>query len=148
MSNNEEKVSFKNFISLIKRTNVKKGLFFTGVLLTLIGTAGSLIVPLLTQMFIDGFNTDLITAPLLVLIIGVFLLSAVVDGISYYILAKIGQTVVRSLREIVWDKFLKLPVSYFDKTKNGSRDDLRRKFTRWCGCAYGSRKREKTNGKW
>lgn len=119
MSNNEEKVSFKNFISLIKRTNVKKGLFFTGVLLTLIGTAGSLIVPLLTQMFIDGFNTDLITAPLLVLIIGVFLLSAVVDGISYYILAKIGQTVVRSLREIVWDKFLKLPVSYFDKTKSG-----------------------------
>ena len=119
MSNNEEKVSFKNFISLIKRTNIKKGLFFTGVLLTLIGTAGSLIVPLLTQMFIDGFNTDLITAPLLVLIIGVFLLSAVVDGISYYILAKIGQTVVRSLREIVWDKFLKLPVSYFDKTKSG-----------------------------
>ena len=119
MNTNEEKASFKKFISLIKRTNVKKGLFFTGVLLTLIGTAGSLIVPLLTQMFIDGFNTDLITIPLIVLIIGVFLLSAVIDGISYYILAKIGQTVVRRLREIVWDKFLKLPVSYFDKTKSG-----------------------------
>ena len=120
MNNNiEEKASFKKFISLIKSTNVKKRLFFTGVFLTLIGTAGSLIVPLLTQMFIDGFSTDLITGPLLALIIGVFLVSAVVDGISYYILAKIGQTVVRSLREIVWDKFLKLPVSYFDKTKSG-----------------------------
>lgn len=119
MNNNEEKASFKKFINLIQSTNVKKGLFFTGVLLTLIGTAGSLIVPLLTQMFIDGFNTDLITMPLVILIIGVFLGSAVIDGISYYMLAKIGQTVVRSLREIVWAKFLKLPVSYFDKTKSG-----------------------------
>ena len=119
MNNNEEKASFKKFINLIKSTNVKKGLFFTGVLLTLIGTAGSLIVPLLTQMFIDGFNTDLITMPLVILIIGVFLGSAVIDGISYYMLAKIGQTVVRSLREMVWAKFLKLPVSYFDKTKSG-----------------------------
>jgi len=115
----EEKASFKKFIMLIKSTNVKKGLFFTGVFLTLIGTAGSLIVPLLTQMFIDGFNTDLITAPLAALIIGVFLISAIIDGISYYMLAKIGQTVVKSLREMVWDKFLRLPVSYFDKTKSG-----------------------------
>lgn len=119
MNNNEEKASFKKFLNLIKSTNVKKGLFYTGVLLTLIGTIGSLIVPLLTQKFIDGFNTDLITAPLVVLIIGVFLGSAVIDGISYYMLAKIGQTVVRSLREMVWEKFLKLPVSYFDKTKSG-----------------------------
>lgn len=119
MEKTEEKASFKKFIRLIKSTNVKKGLFFTGVFLTLIGTAGSLIVPLLTQMFIDGFNTDLITAPLAALIIGVFLISAIIDGISYYMLAKIGQTVVKSLREMVWDKFLRLPVSYFDKTKSG-----------------------------
>ena len=114
MEKTEEKASFKKFIMLIKSTNVK-----TGVFLTLIGTAGSLIVPLLTQMFIDGFNTDLITAPLAALIIGVFLISAIIDGISYYMLAKIGQTVVKSLREMVWDKFLRLPVSYFDKTKSG-----------------------------
>ena len=119
MEKTEEKASFKKFIMLIKSTNVKKGLFFTGVFLTLIGTAGSLIVPLLTQMFIDGFNTDLITAPLAALIIGIFLISAIIDGISYYMLAKIGQTVVKSLREMVWDKFLRLPVSYFDKTKSG-----------------------------
>ena len=119
MEKTEEKASFKKFIMLIKSTNVRKGLFFTGVFLTLIGTAGSLIVPLLTQMFIDGFNTDLITAPLAALIIGVFLISAIIDGISYYMLAKIGQTVVKSLREMVWDKFLRLPVSYFDKTKSG-----------------------------
>lgn len=115
----EEKATLKKFIALIKSTNVKKSLFFTGIFLTLIGTIGSLIVPLLTQIFIDGFNTDLITTPLVILIIAIFLLSAVIDGVAYYMLAKIGQTVVQRLREIVWDKFLKLPVSYFDKTKSG-----------------------------
>lgn len=119
MENIEDKASFKKFLNLIKSTRMKKGLFITAVVLTLFGTAGSLIVPLLTQMFIDGFDTDLITAPLAAIIIAVFLISAVIDGISYYLLAKIGQTVVQSLRELVWDKFLKLPVSYFDKTKSG-----------------------------
>lgn len=119
MENVEEKASFKKFMSLIKATKIKKTLFFGGVLLTLIGTLGSLMVPLLTQMFIDGFDTSLISKSLIGLIIGVFLLSAVIDGVSYFMLAKIGQTVVQRLREIVWDKFLKLPVSYFDKTKSG-----------------------------
>ena len=115
----EEKASFKKFLDLIKKTNVKKNIFFGGVFLTLISTLGSLIVPLLTQMFIDGFDPAIISTPLIVLIIAVFLLSAVVDGVAYYMLAKIGQSVVKRLRELVWDKFLKLPVSYFDKTKSG-----------------------------
>ncbi|HIW38685.1 MAG TPA: ABC transporter ATP-binding protein/permease [Candidatus Jeotgalicoccus stercoravium] len=106
-------------MGLIKQTKIKKPLFFGGISLTLIGTLGSLLVPLLTQMFIDGFDTSLISTPLVVLIIGVFLFSAVIDGVSYYMLAKIGQTVVQRLREMVWDKFLNLPVSYFDKTKSG-----------------------------
>ncbi|WP_185125491.1 ABC transporter ATP-binding protein [Jeotgalicoccus meleagridis] len=106
-------------MGLIKQTKIKKPLFFGGIFLTLIGTLGSLMVPLLTQMFIDGFDTSLISTPLVVLIIGVFLFSAVIDGVSYYMLAKIGQTVVQRLREMVWDKFLNLPVSYFDKTKSG-----------------------------
>ena len=119
MESVEEKASFKKFMGLIKQTKIKKPLFFGGIFLTLIGTLGSLMVPLLTQMFIDGFDTSLISTPLVVLIIGVFLFSAVIDGVSYYMLAKIGQTVVQRLREMVWDKFLNLPVSYFDKTKSG-----------------------------
>src|SRR5699024_7343467 len=30
-----------------------------------------------------------------------------------------GQTIIMRLRELVWDKFLKLPVKYFDATKSG-----------------------------
>ena len=60
------------------------------------------------------FSTGLIA-----LIIMVFVLSAALDGVAYYILAKIGQTIILKLRENVWDKFLKLPIGYFDQTKSG-----------------------------
>lgn len=115
----EHSASFADFMRLIKRTQLNKGLFTFAIVLTLFGTIGSLIVPLLTQSFIDGFNTEMFSAGIIVLIISVFLLSAVLDGISYYILARVGQTIISKLREIVWDKFLKLPVSYFDQTKSG-----------------------------
>src|SRR5699024_4202225 len=59
------------------------------------------------------------TAGIAVIIIALFLISAVLDGFAYYILAKVGQTIIMRLRELVWDKFLKLPVKYFDATKSG-----------------------------
>ncbi len=111
--------SFNAFMRLLKRTNLNRKLFILAIALRLLGTVGGLIVPLLTQSFIDGFNTDVITTPILILLISIFLLSAVINGFSFYVLGKVGQTVIQGLREIIWDKFLVLPVSYFDQTKSG-----------------------------
>ncbi|MCC4723401.1 ABC transporter ATP-binding protein [Salinicoccus sp. RF5] len=115
----DEKASFNDFMGLLKRTELNRGLFATGIILTLVGTIGSLIVPLLTQSFIDGYSPEVFSTGLIALIIMVFVLSAVLDGIAYYILAKIGQTIILKLRENVWDKFLRLPIGYFDQTKSG-----------------------------
>ncbi|MCG1010813.1 ABC transporter ATP-binding protein [Salinicoccus sp. ID82-1] len=115
----DNKTSLKDFLELIRQTRLNKGLFAAGIFLTLIGTIGSLIVPLLTQSFIDGYDTELFSTGLIALIIAVFVLSAALDGVAYYILARIGQTIILRLRERVWDKFLKLPIRYFDQTKSG-----------------------------
>ncbi|MCD2137448.1 ABC transporter ATP-binding protein [Salinicoccus halitifaciens] len=117
--NKKPSASFKDFMSLLNRTEVNKGLFIAGVVLSFFGMIGALIVPLLTQSFIDGFDTEMFTAGLAAAIIGLFLISAVLDGVSYYVLAKVGQTIIQRLREMVWDKFLKLPVKYYDATKSG-----------------------------
>ena len=119
MENKERTASFKDFMELLNQTKVNKGMFIAGIVLSFFGMAGSLIVPLLTQSFIDGFNTEMFTAGIAVIIIALFLISAVLDGFAYYILAKVGQTIIMRLRELVWDKFLKLPVKYFDATKSG-----------------------------
>jgi len=119
MENKERTASFKDFMELLNQTKVNKGMFIAGIVLSFFGMAGSLIVPLLTQSFIDGFNTEMFTAGIAVIIIVLFLISAVLDGFAYYILAKVGQTIIMRLRDLVWDKFLKLPVKYFDATKSG-----------------------------
>ncbi|WP_414044300.1 ABC transporter ATP-binding protein [Macrococcus animalis] len=111
--------TFKDFISLIKQSNIRTGLFVFGISLTLLGTIASLIVPMLTQNFIDGFDASKITPMMVILIISVFLLSAVFNGVSYYVLSNVGQSVIKGLRNLVWEKFLKLPVQYFDMTKSG-----------------------------
>src|SRR5699024_1638614 len=115
----EKSASFTDFMQLLRRTRISKGLFIVAIVLTLFGTIGSLIVPLLTQQFIDGFDTAMFSSGIIALIISVFLLSAILDGLSFYILARVGQTIISRLREIVWDKYLRLPVSYFDRTKRG-----------------------------
>lgn len=119
MENKERTASFKDFMGLMNQTKVNKGMFIAGIALSFFGMIGSLIVPLLTQSFIDGFNTEMFTAGIAAVIIALFLISAVLDGFAYYILAKVGQTIIMRLRELVWDKFLKLPVKYFDANKSG-----------------------------
>ncbi|KAA1039583.1 ABC transporter ATP-binding protein [Macrococcus equipercicus] len=111
--------TFSDFYQLLKRSGIKRGLFILGIVLTLIGTFSSLVVPMLTQRFIDGFDADSVTTQLILLIVFVFLLSAVFTGISNYVLANVGQSIIKGLRELIWDKFLRLPVSYFDMTKSG-----------------------------
>ncbi|MFB9860982.1 ABC transporter ATP-binding protein [Salinicoccus siamensis] len=117
--NQEDRATFRDFTALLRQTDLNRGLFIIGMVLTLFGTIGSLIVPLLTQQFIDGYSPSSISGMLIGIIIGVFLMSAILDGVSYYILAHIGQTIIKGLRERVWHKFLKLPIPYFDRTKSG-----------------------------
>ncbi|GAA3713441.1 ABC transporter ATP-binding protein [Salinicoccus jeotgali] len=117
--NQEDRATFRDFTALLRQTDLNRRLFIIGMVLTLFGTIGSLIVPLLTQQFIDGYSPEMISGMLIGIIIGVFLISAVLDGVSYYILAHIGQTIIMGLRERVWHKFLKLPIPYFDRTKSG-----------------------------
>jgi ATP-binding cassette subfamily B protein AbcA/BmrA len=47
------------------------------------------------------------------------IVQAVIDGLSIYSLAYVGQRIVAGLREKMWFKLIRLPVSYFDKKTSG-----------------------------
>ncbi|MCD8505989.1 MAG: hypothetical protein LRY37_02395 [Alkalibacterium thalassium] len=70
-----------------------------------IGLAGSLLttftqlmIPLATQQFIDGIEFDQFGPWLAALIVGIFIFQVIFNGFSNYVLHKIGQRVVASLR--------------------------------------------------
>ncbi|MFC4401557.1 ABC transporter ATP-binding protein [Gracilibacillus xinjiangensis] len=107
------------FLSLLLSTNIPKLALTVGLIGGLITTFVGLTVPLLTREIVDGFDSSSINLMIIFAIIIVLIIQALFDGISTYALAFVGQKIVASLREKMWNKFIQLPVSYFDKNKSG-----------------------------
>ncbi|WP_121613083.1 ABC transporter ATP-binding protein [Mesobacillus foraminis] len=109
----------KPFISLILSAKIPKAAFFAGLSASVLTTVAGLIVPLLTKNLVDGFSIKSLSAPLIAGIGAVFLIQAIISGFSLYLLSFVGQKIVAGLRERMWKKMIKLPVSYFDKQSSG-----------------------------
>lgn len=56
---------------------------------------------------------------IIALLAGVFLLQAFSAGLSYYLMSYIGEGIVRSIRERLWNHVLHLPIPYFDRHQSG-----------------------------
>ncbi|WP_272941571.1 ABC transporter ATP-binding protein [Ornithinibacillus scapharcae] len=113
------KKGLKPFISLILSTKVPRVALIFGLLGSIITMIVGLSIPLLTRELVDGFSVEALSVTLIVIIFVVFILQAIVDGVSTYLLAYVGQKIVARLREKMWFKLIRLPVSYFDKQASG-----------------------------
>lgn len=107
------------FLSLILSTKIPKLPLAIGLIASLITTIAGLSIPLLTREMVDGFSIESLNSVLIFVIILVFILQAVIDGISIYALTYVGQKMVARLRERLWNQLLRLPVHYFDKNTSG-----------------------------
>ncbi|MHA6252879.1 ABC transporter ATP-binding protein [Oceanobacillus sp. CAU 1775] len=115
----EEKVGIKPFLRLIYSTNISKWALAAGLVGSILTMLVNLAIPLLTRELVDGFSLEALSVTLIIIIVVVFILQAVIDGVSTYILAAVGQKIVARLREKMWFKLIRLPVSFFDKTPSG-----------------------------
>ena len=109
----------KPFYSLILSTNIPKLALTFGLITSIITTLAGLVVPLLTKNLVDGFSVSSLSVPLIIAIAAAFIIQAVVNGVSTYLLTAVGQKIVARLRENMWVRLIRLPVSYFDKTASG-----------------------------
>jgi ATP-binding cassette, subfamily B, bacterial AbcA/BmrA len=109
----------KPFISLILSTKVPKLALSIGLSASLITTLTGLLVPLLTKNLVDGFSVSSLSTPLIIGIGLAFIFQAIINGVSIYLLSFVGQKIVARLREQMWVKLIRLPVSYFDKQSSG-----------------------------
>ncbi|MDQ0272653.1 ABC transporter ATP-binding protein [Cytobacillus purgationiresistens] len=109
----------KPFFSLILSTKIPKFAIIVGLIASVITTIVGLAIPLLTRELVDGFSLASLSLSFIFLIAAVFILQAVIDGVSTYLLAAAGQQIVAQLREKMWTKLIRLPISYFDKQQSG-----------------------------
>lgn len=113
------KFNFKNFLQLINSVNPQKSLFIIGLLLSLVTSGASLIVPQLTKGLVDTSGLSKIDGKMLAVLILAFIIQLGFGTIGGYILRFVGESSVKTLREKLWAHLLKLPVDYFDDHKSG-----------------------------
>lgn len=114
--NKEKKKNF--IIELWNYAKPSKLLFGAGLIFSLIGTIASLFVPLLIKDVISDFSNgfDILKITYLIMLI---IMELICTFFSLYILAKVGESVIKHIRQKLWDKSLKLPMNYYDKNSSG-----------------------------
>ncbi|MCT6925543.1 ABC transporter ATP-binding protein [Metasolibacillus sp.] len=112
--------AFRSFISLLKGLNWPVAMIVIALIITLTETVASLVLPLVTMNLVDNLTTELFNWRILAIILVVFLVQAVAGGVSFYLLTFIGERIVADLREKLWHKVLRLPVSFYDTNETGA----------------------------
>lgn len=121
MNENEQepRVSWRDFIDLIKQTKPSKWMIAIAVSMSLLTTMVGLMIPLFTRDLVDHFSLDTLKTSTIVLLIAAFIMQAIAGGASIYLLNYVGQNVVAELRSRLWKKFLILPIPFYDKHRSG-----------------------------
>lgn len=113
-----KKTTIRYFIQLLNTGDFPKFLLILAVLLSVIGSVTGLIVPLLTGGLIDSFSTDSLSLQMIFVLIFMFIVQAISSGISYYLLAYVGNQTANQIRKRLWTRVLSLPVPFFDKHRS------------------------------
>ncbi|EGA90867.1 ABC transporter ATP-binding protein [Planococcus donghaensis MPA1U2] len=119
MKKKNKEIGLKPFLSLLLTLKIPKLALAIGLIASLITTLVGLVVPLLTKNLVDGFSLESLSVPLMIGIAVAFIVQAVINGVSIYLLSMVGQRVVAGLRERMWAKLIRLRVGYFDQHSSG-----------------------------
>ncbi|MGM7635758.1 ABC transporter ATP-binding protein [Bacillus sp. Hm123] len=119
MPKNNDTKQWKTFFQLFIQSNIPKWLIVVAITLSIIETAAGLVVPLFTRNLVDGLAQNQLPPSVIVFLAGSFLLQTISGGFSFYLMSYIGEYVVSSIRERLWNQVLTLPVDYFDQHESG-----------------------------
>jgi len=87
------------------------------IVASMAGAQAYMIKPLLDEIFFKQDRTMLTLVPLVIL--GIFLVKGVFSYIYSYFLVKVGQSVIRDLRNELYNQIQSLPLSFFQKKPTG-----------------------------
>lgn len=111
--------SVRGIWQLVNSNRLSKQLTIGTLLLSIVETLIGLAVPLVTMRMINDFSTIGFSLQA-ILLVGVFLISqAVLSGVTFYMMRKLGEKIVANLRNTVWAHVLRLRIPYFDTHESG-----------------------------
>lgn len=101
-----------------KMTNPSKMHFSLGLLFSIISGILTLLIPLLIKDVMDSFSegVSFVTISQIVILL---ILEVIFSALSLYLLAKVGEGIVKKLRIKLWGKLLRLPVKFYNDNHSG-----------------------------
>lgn len=109
----------KRFLDLLLSMKIFRRNLFLGLVGSILTTLVGLAIPLLIRTIINEVTIEQLELGIVFAVVIAFILQGVIDGASSYLSSKTGQQMVLRLRERLWTKMIRLPVSYFDGTASG-----------------------------
>lgn len=116
---NDKRQGWRDFIKLVGQTNPSKLIIVIALILSIGTTIVGLFVPLFTKSLVNDFSVSALSTDKLIMMVAAIFVQAIASGIAIYLLNHVGQSVIAEIRERLWNKLLKLPVSYYDEHQTG-----------------------------
>lgn len=112
-SNNE-------LVYLLSKIKWPKLLISISLFISILGSLSGLLIPVFTGNVVDNLKEGNVSTQFIFAFIFLFVLNAILNGIGLYILNKVGEIVIYSIRSLIWKKIIYLKVSFFDKNESGN----------------------------
>lgn len=112
-SNNE-------LVYLLSKIKWPKLLIGISLFISILGSLSGLLIPAFTGNVVDNLKEGNVSTQFIFAFIFLFVLNAILNGIGLYILNKVGEIVIYSIRSLIWKKIIYLKVSFFDKNESGN----------------------------
>ncbi|MFF2176738.1 ABC transporter ATP-binding protein [Lysinibacillus sp. NPDC058147] len=104
---------------LLGKISLPRKLITVSILIISAGSITGLVIPLFTGKAVDNFSADNISPIFFLIFLIAFLSNAILSGLGIYLMSKIGEKIIFSIREMLWNHIISLKVSFFDKNESG-----------------------------
>lgn len=112
-------MDIKPFFSLIGKHRPAKWIIIAAVVLGLLETVMSLLIPLLTKNVVEQLSASALETFTIVSLAAVFVLQTATSGFSVYTMSYVGQFIIGGIRKELWQRVLRLPVPFYDRNTSG-----------------------------
>ncbi|WP_207892497.1 ABC transporter ATP-binding protein [Paenibacillus pinisoli] len=112
-------MDIKPFFALIGKHRPAKWIIVAAVVLGLLETVMSLLIPLLTKDVVEQLSASALETFTIIALAAVFVLQTAASGFSVYTMSYVGQFIIGGIRKELWQRVLRLPVPFYDRNTSG-----------------------------
>ncbi len=110
---------FKPLLDLVRKISIPWLLLGSACALALLETAAGLWIPMLVRDLVDGAGAGGVPRNLVITLTVVLLSQAAISGVSVYLLSRAGEHMTAFLRNLLFARLVRLPMSFHDDTESG-----------------------------